>query len=92
MTDSFNHEAVYDQQIAPLMSQIIEICKAHKIPMVASFMYGYDRQDGERRDTCDTIMTHENPVAAVYQEAMRHILSRPFACAITVTRPQSSDE
>ena len=30
-------EEVYDKQIAPLMTRIIEICQAHKIKMHASF-------------------------------------------------------
>ncbi len=32
-----NKEQVYDEQIAPLMTQIIDICKTHKIALVASF-------------------------------------------------------
>ncbi|MBW9102902.1 hypothetical protein [Paraburkholderia phenoliruptrix] len=32
-----NKEQVYDEQINPLMAQIIEICRAHKIAFVASF-------------------------------------------------------
>ncbi|HEM7897003.1 TPA: hypothetical protein U2L33_001035 [Burkholderia cenocepacia] len=30
-------EQIYDEQISPLMTQIIAICKQHKIPIVASF-------------------------------------------------------
>ncbi|OXI42449.1 hypothetical protein [Burkholderia aenigmatica] len=30
-------EQIYDAQISPLMAQIIEICKEHGIPIVASF-------------------------------------------------------
>lgn len=32
-----NKEQVYDQQIDPLIDQIVEICKANGIAMVASF-------------------------------------------------------
>lgn len=32
-------EKVYDEQIAPLMSRIIEICKDEQIPMFAEFQY-----------------------------------------------------
>lgn len=32
-------EAVYDEQIAPLMAQLLEICRREKIPMFASFQY-----------------------------------------------------
>lgn len=30
-------EDIYDEQIAPLMTKIIEICKQHKIAMLADF-------------------------------------------------------
>jgi hypothetical protein len=33
-------ESVYDEQIAPLMTQIIAICREHRIPMLASFHIG----------------------------------------------------
>lgn len=37
-----DNEAIYDAQIAPLMSQILDICVAHDIPMVACFEYAAD--------------------------------------------------
>ena len=30
-------EQIYDEQISPLMTKIIEICKEHKIDMLATF-------------------------------------------------------
>jgi hypothetical protein len=33
------NEAIYDEQIAPLMAQIIAICQEHQIPMVVTFEY-----------------------------------------------------
>ena len=35
-------EDVYDEQIAPLMTQIIAICQGHRIPMAAQFNYARD--------------------------------------------------
>lgn len=35
----YDLEDVYDEQIAPLMTRIIAICKEHKMPMVATFQY-----------------------------------------------------
>jgi len=32
------HENIYDEDVAPLMTRIIEICQKHKIPMFASFL------------------------------------------------------
>lgn len=37
--DEHDHEDVYDAQIAPLMTQIIDVCKAHDLPMSATFEY-----------------------------------------------------
>ena len=38
-----DNESVYDEQIFPLVQQIIEICKANRIPMVATFEYATER-------------------------------------------------
>jgi hypothetical protein len=35
--NAMNKEQVYDAQIAPLMAQIIDVCKANKIPVLATF-------------------------------------------------------
>ena len=32
-------EAIYDEQIAPLMTKLIEVCQREGIPMFASFQY-----------------------------------------------------
>jgi len=34
-----NKEKIYDEQIAPLMNQIIEICRSENIPMFVEFQY-----------------------------------------------------
>jgi len=39
-------EEIYDAQIAPLMAQILEICKANKIPMLADFDLACEADDG----------------------------------------------
>ena len=35
-------EAIYDEQIAPLMAQLLEVCQREGIPMFASFQYSDD--------------------------------------------------
>jgi len=35
-------EAIYDEQIAPLMTQLLEICHREGVPMFASFQYSED--------------------------------------------------
>ena len=39
-------EKIYDEQIAPLMSQIIKIAKEHEMPFVASFQLTSDQDEG----------------------------------------------
>jgi hypothetical protein len=41
-------EEVYDEKIAPLMTQIIEACNEHHIPMIADFDLSDEDQDGLR--------------------------------------------
>ena len=50
----FNKEDVYDNQISPLMQQIIDICNAHQIPMLASFTYENCESKGTGR--CVTLL------------------------------------
>lgn len=40
--ESYDLEHVYDEQISPLMMQIIDICRQHRIPMLATFAYAAD--------------------------------------------------
>jgi hypothetical protein len=47
-TMNIDSESVYDEQIAPLMTQIIDICREHRIPMLATFQYGADAGEGGR--------------------------------------------
>jgi len=55
-----NREAVYDEQISPLMTEIIRLCKEHDIPMVASFQYNDDRPDGDAA-LCTTVILNQTP-------------------------------
>jgi len=51
--EQWTKEDVYDEQIAPLMTQIIAICKEHRIPLVAQFNYAAE-EDGPL--LCTTII------------------------------------
>ena len=52
--ENFDLEQVYDEKIAPLMAQIIEICKEHKMPFGAQFIYANSEDEGEQ--VCSTFM------------------------------------
>ncbi len=57
MITKYDHEKVYDDQISPLMQQIIKICKDNNIPMIASFEYKHDTN--EHSDMCTTYLQHD---------------------------------
>ncbi len=52
-------EKIYDEQISPLMQQIIKVCKEHKIPLFADF--GFNpipmEEDEEGRYPADSCLT-----------------------------------
>lgn len=50
-----NKEQVYDDQISPLMQQIIDICKDQGIAMMASFDIAHDGE-GPNGEDCSTLM------------------------------------
>lgn len=62
----FDAEAVYDEKIAPMMDQVIEICQAHGIPMIASFCYA-SQGDKDGHDYCTTILPRTLPDGRSWQ-------------------------
>lgn len=55
----YDAESVYDEQIQPLMAEIIEICKQHEIPMLATFQLNNEGSDpgGSGSDLwCSTLL------------------------------------
>jgi hypothetical protein len=48
-----DREPIYDAQIAPLMTQIIAICKEHGIPMAATFRLNDGEPGAEEDDVED---------------------------------------
>lgn len=51
-------EDAYDENIAPLMTQIIAMCKEHKIPVVASF--GLDKDENGEHLLCTTALASDD--------------------------------
>ncbi len=52
-----NKEQVYDEKLNPLMAQIIEVCQAHGIAMIASFAIPTE-EDADLR--CTSLLPDEN--------------------------------
>ena len=88
--ESFDLEAIYDSEIAPLMTQIIGICKTHGMPMVASFVYANDGNGGE--DLCTSLIPRGEWLPPEF-EAFVKAIKRPAGglFAITVTEGSHDD-
>ncbi len=85
----FDLEAVYDDKISPLMKQIIEICREHEMPMVASFCYRRDEEGGN--DVANTTLPFDDrqperlahATNAVYGRYDQH---QTFSMAVTTRK------
>lgn len=69
---STDHEPVYDSEIAPLMSKIIEICKRDNIPFVASFYL--NSQDGDPF-ICTSCLTTSTETPESFKDVVRILRS-----------------
>lgn len=78
----YNLESVYDEQISPLMKQIIDICKEHNMPMVASFAYENSEEKGH--GLCTTALTFEGRHIKEFADATSAIRSNHFFAAFTI--------
>ncbi len=91
MSESYDLESVYDSEIHPLMTQILEICKRVKMPMAATFCYakGRDPDDPEGVDYCSAAVPRDKWQPPEIQEilhTMRHgARSRPQSVGLVIT-------
>lgn len=84
-------EEVYDDQISPLMSQIINICKANKIANLCTF--SLKDEDGEKLSCTTAMLTDEFDPPEEYKQALEII--RPpqrNPMMMTVTKADGSKE
>ena len=86
----YDNELVYNDQIYPLMDQIIKICQENEIPMAATFQYANYKKDGAA--FCTTTLGPERRIS----EELRQVIDliqplTPIAIAeIHVTNPDGS--
>lgn len=89
MLNNFDKEKKYDERIAPLMTQIIEICKQEKIPFFASF-YLKDATEENGAMYCTTnIFDKETNNEPDKHKEMREIAYKrdpAFFCAMTIIK------
>lgn len=81
--EPFDLESVYDAEISPLMAQIIAVCKKHGMPMLATFCYARQENDGE--DYCTTIIPRGDDQTDAIQRAYKEIKLGPKLTAFTIT-------
>lgn len=85
-----NREDVYDNQISPLMTEIIRICKEHDIPMVASFQYDDRESDGAA--LCTTVILNQDPKPCEgLLNASRALLARKSSMTMLTVRDGDGD-
>lgn len=80
--EEFDLESVYDQQISPLMQQIINICKEHNMPVLASFAFANTENTGVA--CCTTALTFEGRLIKPYVEATKIIRNEPQCFGISI--------
>lgn len=91
---SFDLESVYDAEIAPLMTQIIEICHKHKLPMFATFLCMNDPDESGDDLVCTTsLLFKERPIPDKMMSLPGIILSaKRSALRLRVTKADGSIE
>jgi hypothetical protein len=82
--EPYDLEAVYDAELAPLMTQIIEICKRHKMPMIASFAYACEDADNVR--LCTTALPRDGWQPNSFKAAFAAIYRRPSLLVFTIRK------
>ncbi|NKG32084.1 hypothetical protein FVB43_18820 [Erwinia rhapontici] len=85
MKELYDLEAVYDEQISPLMQKIIEICNQHQMPMLCSFAFHNDADLGV--GDCTTLLnSFDGRFHAPFVMALRAIRIGPSCTAFAITR------
>ncbi len=80
--EHYDLESVYDNEIAPLMTQILAICKRERMPMMASFQY---RDDDDGAALCTSHLQWPERSSDCFREAVR-VFRRPLSImAMTIT-------
>jgi hypothetical protein len=71
-TESYDLEAVYDSEIAPLVAQIHEICRRIKMPYVASF--AVRRDEAGEYDLCSSALAWADRRPNTYNQITRMLI------------------
>lgn len=91
----YDKESVYDNEIAPLMAKIIEICNREGMPMAAQFYLQQEREDAEFENQamwCTTVLTGYEGIHKEHEEHIRFVAEamkygkqgKPYVFAATI--------
>ena len=82
-----NQEQIYDEKIAPLMAQIIDLCKEYRMPFVACFACPDGTEEGEDL-RCTSYLLGDEQIGNQegFAEAVRALKPTASTCAITIHR------
>lgn len=79
----FDKESIYDEKIAPLMAQILKVCKEDGIPMIASFKLKDETEDdGEM--LCTSYVLPKEITPEKFDECRDILYRRPWVMTMTV--------
>jgi hypothetical protein len=79
-----NKEQIYDEQINPLMAQIIKICDENNIPLVFSAQLTTDEEDGAM--FCTTFNLPDGTHQCLKDAASTIYRQRPEALSMIITK------
>ena len=81
-------EPVYDEKIAPLMTQILAICNGNKINMIASFQLRSEQEDEDGHFLCTSALSESvEHFPDSFRRFHKDIVSKkPTMIAMTITK------
>jgi hypothetical protein len=82
-------EQVYDEQINPLMAQIIKICDEHNIPFVFSAQLTTDEEDEDGAMLCTSCNLPDDAHPCLKEAASIIYLQRPKTLSMIITKSQT---
>ena len=93
----YDKEGIYDEKIAPLMTEIIKICKAEEIPFNAQFYLKQEREDAEVENQamyCSTVIPCSDEMYDEHKEHMQFVAEsmkygkngKPFIMTATIRK------
>ena len=78
----YDLEKLYDEQVSPLVAQILEICQKNELPMAISFQY---KSDGEEEfEFCNSAVLPETRPISEELEKIWRVLNERRAKPLTL--------